>query len=68
MALKMPTAPGILIAGLLLGQQAGPTLAQGVALLQLGDAAGAVNLLKAVPTANARTGVGGVVSESPVNR
>ena len=47
MALKTEAALGILTAGLLFGLQADPTLAQGV-LLQSGDAAGAVNVLKAV--------------------
>jgi hypothetical protein len=48
MAIKTEATLGILMAGLLCGLQADPTLAQGVALLQSGNAAGAVNVLKAV--------------------
>jgi hypothetical protein len=56
MALKIEVVLGILMAGLLFGQQADPTLAQGVALLQSGDAAGAVNVLKAVRSREPRNG------------
>ena len=56
MALKRQAALGILMAGLLFGQQADPTLAQGVALLQSGDATGAVNVLKAVTSREPRNG------------
>ena len=56
MAFKIEVVLGILMAGLLFGQQADPTLAQGVALLQSGDAAGAVNVLKAVTSREPRNG------------
>ena len=56
MALKMEAALGILMAGLLFGLQADPTLAKGVALLQSGDAGGAVNVLKAVTSREPRNG------------
>jgi hypothetical protein len=56
MALKTKAAVGILLAGLLFGQQADPTLAQGLALLQSGDAAGAVNVLKSVTSREPRNG------------
>jgi len=56
MAFKIEVVLGILIAGLLFCQQADPTLAQGVALLQSGDAAGAVNVLKAVTSREPRNG------------
>ena len=56
MALKIEVVLGILMAGLLFGQQADLTLAQGVKLLQSGDAAGAVNVLKAVTSREPRNG------------
>ena len=56
MALKMEAVLGILAAGLLFGRKADPTLVQGVALLESGDAAGAVNVLKAVTSREPRNG------------
>src|SRR5437660_9545805 len=56
MALHTQAALGILMAGLLFGQAADPTLAQGLALLQSGDAAGAVDVLKAVTSREPRNG------------
>ena len=56
MALKTAAALGILMTGFPFGLQAGPTLAQGLGLLQSGDAAGAVTVLKAVTSREPRNG------------
>ena len=56
MALKIEVVLGILMAGLLFGQQADPTWHRAWHCLQSGDAAGAVNVLKAVTSREPRNG------------
>ena len=67
MAFKIEVALGILMAGLQFAQQADRTLAEGVALLQSGDAV-APSCVEAVTSREPWNGRARATLESPINR